>query len=151
MSIWHRLNWRLPALILALVVSNTGCRKSAEKPKSAKKLYGEADAKANREQMALNKFAAALREILQWRQSQEDVQTDAQRQAMVKALAEKMIKVPKEGLAPDLMKAWESMLPSWQALAATPVPDEGLHHSGAEAARELNQLLEVHGVVDIRF
>lgn len=144
----HRSHWFFLALVF--VLCEAGCHKP-EKPKSAKRLYEEAVAKSTQEQMALDKFTATLREILQWRQSQEISQSAAQRQTVVKTLAEKMAQVPIEGLSPELLKAWEDMLHAWQALAAKPSPDESLRKSGAQAARELDRKLEAHGITDIRF
>lgn len=146
----RRSYWITLFLTVALVFAGAGCRKP-EKPKSAKKRYEEAVAKNTREQMALDKFTASLREILQWRLSQEAVSSETQRQEVVKKLADKMRQVPTEGLSPEILKAWDAMLHSWQALAANPTPAKALRESGAEAARELNRQLEAHGVTDIRF
>lgn len=144
----HRSYWKL--LVLAVVFINAGCHKP-EKPKSAKKRYEEAVAKGSQEQMAVTKFAAALREILQWRQSQANIQSESQRQSMVKTLAEKMNQVPVEALPSEVLKAWESMLKAWRTLASTSTPSAFLRQTGEQAAQELNRQLEAHGVVDIRF
>lgn len=146
----HKLHWYLIAWTLALMVGIAGCRKS-EKPKSAKKRHEEAIAQKSQEQRALSSFSAALREILQWRQSQPEVQSESERQLLVKTLAEKMTHVPVEGLSPDLLMAWESMLNAWQALASRSSSTSALQESGAQAARNLNEQMEKHGVIDIRF
>ncbi len=146
----QRSNWNFLVLALALTISNAGCRKP-EKPKSEKKRYAEAVLKRSEEQMAVNKFAAALRDILQWRQTQASIQSEPQRQSMIKQLAEKMNQVPTEGLPLDLQKAWEHVFKAWKALASSQGTDASLRETGALDARELNAQLEAHGVIDIRF
>ncbi|MEY4483709.1 MAG: hypothetical protein RL693_1161 [Verrucomicrobiota bacterium] len=146
----QRSLWNLPVLALALTFGIAGCRKP-EKPKSEKKRYAEAVLKRSQEQMAVNKFAAALREMLQWRQTQSNIESESQRHVLVKQLVEKMNHAPVEGLPEDLQKAWEQMFKSWQALASGQGSDASLRESGALAARELNAQLVANGVIDIRF
>lgn len=141
---------RLTCLILSIAVVGAGCRKKPEKRKSAKRQHEEAIMQANDEQAALNKFASSVREILLWQQSQP-VASDADRQHIVNALAQKMEQVPVKGLSQDLSNAWIPMLKAWQALAKTSAPDAALREQGAKAAEELNRQLAAHGVTGIRF
>lgn len=145
------LHRRATALLLGLTLLITGChKKQPEKPKSSKRQREDAIKQASEEQVAMNAFVSAVREVMVWNQSQP-VSTDAERQQTIKSLAEKMDKVPVKGLPDDLSKAWKEMLKSWQALAKTPKPDTSLVQQGSKAAEELNKRLAARGVVGLMF
>ena len=137
-------------LIVLTVIASAGCHKKQEKPKSAKRQREEALQLANDEQVAVDKFVASVREVLQWHQLQP-VTSEAERHQTVKALAQKIEHVPVDGLPQDLSSAWKSMVKSWQALAKTATPDDALREEGARAAQELNRQLLARDIVGIRF
>lgn len=139
------------ALLLGLTLIITGChKKQPEKSKPSKRQREEAIKQSSEEQTAINAFVSAVREVMLWNQSQP-LSTEAERQQTIKALSEKMEKVPAKGLPDDLSKAWSEMLKSWNSLAKATKPDASLVQQGAKAADDLNRQLAARGIVGLKF
>lgn len=138
-----RVSLLLPLLCLA-------CKKKEEQ-KSSRLLREEALEANTRDHIAVKKFADAVREVFQWRQSQPAIQSEAQRQALAKELALKLENVPTAYMPDDLAKSWRAMRESLRTAAKNSTLSEAQRQQGAEAAAELNQQLAARGVLDLHF
>ena len=133
----------LPVLCLA-------CKKKPEQ-KSTRRLHEEALEANTRDHVAVKKFADAVREVFQWRQSQPIIQSEAERRALTKELAQKLETMPTENLTEDLRLAWKKMRECLRTAATTPTLSDAQRQQGAEAAAELNRQLAARGVLDLHF
>ena len=139
-------------LRIALLVPLLGvaCKKKEEQ-KSSRRLREEALEANTRDHIAVKKFADAVREVFQWRQSQPIIHSEAERHALAKELAARLENMPTENLHEDLVKAWRAMRECWRTAASSPTLSDAQRQQGAQAAAELNQQLAARGVLDLHF
>ncbi len=135
-------------LVLALVALTCvpACKKQ-EAPREAKKQSRQEKLEAGwEERSAVNVFAAALRDILDWRQAQPVPLPQAARTELL----EKFQKVPvPAGLPEEIASTWNKLLEASRKLARGEEV-EAAGKSGAEAAAALNRQLASLGYGDLR-
>ena len=131
--------------MLIAMLCLSACKKEAPKPKRE-----DVIAASSRERRKITSFANALRKVLEWRHQQPLSNTEPARQAMVKAIVEKLTPIPASDLPRDMRQAWKRMLKAWQNLAAATTPSPALAEEGRAAAEELNRQLAANGYPDVR-
>jgi hypothetical protein len=141
---------KLLRVCLLLPLLGVACKKKEEQ-KSSRRLREEALEANTRDHVAVKKFADAVREVFQWRQSQPVIQSEAERQVLAKELALRLNNMPTENLPDHLVKAWRAMRESLRAAAKSPTLSEAQRQQGAQAAAELNRQLAARGVLDLHF
>jgi len=127
---------------LALLLALVACREE-KKPSSSNKRarLEEAMAQGAKEQSAVATFANALREVIDWRQTQP-----AMNEALVREVLARLEKLPAQDLPQDLAKPWSQVVNAWQARAKGNADDK----AGTQAAQGFNAALAARGIIDVR-
>ena len=149
-----------PLVVSCLIITALlACCHKAPPSKTGKAKRDESTLRQTTEREAVESFANAVREVIEWRHSQPVQQEPAAHALAVNEFVKRMQSVPTGGLPADVLEAWEALEDTAGKLGAAlsssspPKAEElkKLENEGKKAGEILNRWLDRQGFGELHF